>query len=278
MEESCKRNKVLGDFLKTRRAKITPSQVGLPEGTRRRTPGLRREEVASLAGIGITWYTWLEQGRPIQVSEQVLESLARALLLNSEETNHLYALANQALPIRLPSDRQPVNPMLQHVLDSLPYSPSLILDIRWNIIAWNRAAAVTFLDFSEVEIDKRNYIWLVFTNNQYREIFADWDRYAQKLLARFRSASGSYVEDPWLSRFVRELRAASTEFNEWWPMHNVENARESLKFICHKEAGELVFEHTSFLVADNRDLQLFINTPSSGTETENRVKKLLGMP
>lgn len=277
MEQSGQRNKELGDFLKTRRAKITPSQVGLPEGNRRRTPGLRREEVASIAGIGITWYTWLEQGRPIQVSEQVLESLARALKLDSEETNHLYTLAHQAPPIRLPSDRQTVNPMLQHVLDSLPYSPSLILDIRWNIIAWNRAASVAFLDFSKIDVDRRNYIWLVFTNSQYREIFVNWELYAQKLLARFRSASSSYVEDPWLSKFVGELRYASAEFNGWWQMHNVENARESLKMICHQEAGEMVFEHTSFIVADNRDLQLFINTPLAGTETENRVKKLMGI-
>jgi hypothetical protein len=261
--------------LKTRRARISPAQVGLPEGNRRRTPGLRREEVAAIAGIGLTWYTWLEQGRPIQVSAQVLESLARTLMLNKEESNHLYALANQAPPVRMPDYRQPVNSMLQHVLDSLQFSPALILDIRWNIIAWNRAATVAFLDFSKVDIDKRNYIWLTFADDEYRQIFVNWELYAQKLLARFRASCGSYIEDPWLSRFVGELRSASSEFNQWWPMHNVENDRESHKVIFNKEVGEMIFEHTSFAVADNNDLHMFINTPLSGTETEDRVKELL---
>jgi|SRR5471030_3205324 len=141
MDNSKQRYKELGDFLKTRRAKILPSQVGLPKGTPRRTPGLRREEVASLSGIGLTWYTWIEQGRPIQVSTQVLESLARNLMLDKQETIHLYTLAGQAPPTSFPSYNESVNPMLQHVLDSLEFSPSMIMDARWNVIAWNKAAS-----------------------------------------------------------------------------------------------------------------------------------------
>ena len=270
-----KRNKELGDFIKTRRAKISPGQAGLPEGTRRRTPGLRREEVAALAGIGVTWYTWLEQGRSIQVSVQVLESLARALMLNDDETEHLYALANQARPVHFPAQRQPIHPRLQHVLDSLQFSPALILDVRWNIVAWNDAAAATFIDFSKVDIDRRNYIWLTFTNKQYRKIFTNWEFYVQNLLARFRSACGSYIDDPRLNHFIEELKATSKEFNQWWPMHNVENERGGQKVIGNPKVGEMIFEHTSFLVADNHDLQMFINIPLQGTETEKRVKKLL---
>jgi transcriptional regulator with XRE-family HTH domain len=134
----------LADFLKTRRAKILPSQAGLSSAARRRTPGLRREEVAQLAGIGITWYTWLEQGRPIHVSAQILESLSRVLLLDRQERMHLYLLANQPLPAELPVYQGTVSPILQHVLDSLTLCPSLVTDQRWNVIAWN--GDITFFD------------------------------------------------------------------------------------------------------------------------------------
>jgi transcriptional regulator with XRE-family HTH domain len=130
MDNSKQRYKELGDFLKTRRAKILPSQVGLPEGTHRRTPGLRREEVASLSGVGLTWYTWIEQGRPMQVSTQVLESLARTLMLDEHEIIHLYTLAGQAPPTWFLNYNEAVDPMLQHVLDSLEFSPAMIMDAQ----------------------------------------------------------------------------------------------------------------------------------------------------
>jgi transcriptional regulator with XRE-family HTH domain len=167
MKEHASRHAELGNFLKTRRANITPAQIGLPAGIRRRTPGLRREEVAALAGIGLTWYTWLEQGRDIQVSPQVIHSLARVLMLNEEETHHLYVLANQPVPLQPPPYRQIVPAALQRILDSLPFSPSLILDTRWNILAWNTAATAVFTDFQAIDIASRNYIWLMFTNPHY---------------------------------------------------------------------------------------------------------------
>lgn len=275
MEEELSRHKELADFLKTRRARISPQQVGLPDGTRRRTPGLRREEVAYLSGIGITWYTWLEQGRDIQVSAQVLESLSRVLMLDEEETRHLYTLANQTPPSRIPLHQQAVNPMLQRILDSLRLSPSLILDTRWNVIAWNKAARVVLIDFEAMGPEDRNFIWLTFTNPAYREIFENWEQQAQGLVARFRAACGAYIDDPWVTEFVQKLKGASSEFARWWSMHDVENEREHNKVFNHPVVGKLAFEHSSFFVADNMNLKLFINAPAPGTDTESKMRMLM---
>ena len=191
------RYKELADFLKTRRKKILPSQVGLSTGTRRRTPGLRREEVAQLAGIGLTWYTWLEQGRPIHVSTPVIESLSKVLLLDKQERIHLYLLANQPLPADIPGYQGTVIPILQHVLDSLIFCPSLVTDQRWNVIAWNKAACVIFGDFNKMNVRERNIVWAMFTDNKYKQLFVDWNLHAKGMLGRFSSTCGQYIEDSW---------------------------------------------------------------------------------
>lgn len=274
MSEPKQRYKELGDFLKTRRAKISPEQAGLPSGLRRRTPGLRREEVASLAGIGVTWYTWLEQGRPIQVSAQLLESLSRVLMLNREEIVHLYTLAQHIPPSCFPS-YDTVHPMLQHVLDSFVYSPAMILDNRWNIIAWNRAAALVFYDYGQLERSKRNVLRIMFTDAVYARLFDDWETNARTMLGKFRAACSQYIEDPWITDFVSELRTASRDFDEWWSMHQIDKDREMYKLLHHPKAGQLHFEHTSFLIAEDTNLKMYVNTPMQGTETKHKIKQLL---
>lgn len=214
MTKFISRYQELSDFLKTRRAKISPAQVGLPMGSHRRTPGLRREEVASLAGIGITWYTWLEQGREIQVSAQVLESLRRVLMLNAEETRHLYTLAHQVAPMDIPAQQQTVSPMLQRMLDSLAHSPALILDTRWNLVAWNNAAKIVLIDFDTIRAEDRNCVWLMFTNSEYKKRFTEWDKQAQGLVARFRAECSKYIEDPWVIEFVEKLKRKSPDFTK----------------------------------------------------------------
>jgi len=261
--------------LKTRRAKISPSQVGLSEGLRRRTPGLRREEVAHIAGIGLTWYTWLEQGRAIQVSADVLESLSRVLMLDEQERIHLYTLARQALPTDIPSYQETVSPMLQHVLDNLILSPSFIMDTRWNIIAWNKAASVVFADFSKIDVSKRNMVWMMFTYDDYKKLFIDWEFHAQGILARFRSTSGQYIEDPWFVKFIEKLKRESEEFNLWWSRHDVQRNSEIYKKLKHPIVGELLFEFSSFEVSDNSNLKLIVNTPFSETDTDVKIKLLL---
>ncbi|NUU62997.1 helix-turn-helix transcriptional regulator [Paenibacillus agri] len=274
MNHTKQRHHELGDFLKTRRAKISPEQVGLPAGIRRRTPGLRREEVASLAGIGVTWYTWLEQGRPIQVSIQILESLSRVLMLNRQEIVHLYALAQHVPPSYYPSPEE-VKPMHQHVLDNLMESPAMIVDNRWNVIAWNRAAALVFCDFSQLECSKRNLMRIMFTDKHFAGLFPDWEISAQTMLGKFRADCSQYIEDPWITQFVDELRSLSKEFDQWWPMHRIDKDRDMYKLLNHRLAGQLNFEITSFLISENTNLKMYVNTPKNGTDTRQKLKQLL---
>lgn len=275
MDNSNQRYKEFGDFLKTRRAKILPSQVGLPEGTRRRTPGLRREEVASLSGIGLTWYTWIEQGRPIQVSTQVLESLARTLMLDKLETIHLYTLAGQVPPTSFPSYDEAVNPMLQNLLDSLEFSPALIMDARLNVIAWNKAASKLSLDYSKISLYKRNILKIMFTNEEFKETFIDWSSAAQGMIARFRTVYSKFIDDPWIEELVNELKRESKEFDLWWSMHNVKTEDTRFKTIIHPVLGKLDFEETSLLVADNTSLRVTVFTPMAETDTKEKIRKFL---
>lgn len=265
----------LADFLKTRRAKILPSQVGLSTGMRRRTPGLRREEVAQLAGIGLTWYTWLEQGRAIRVSTQVIESLSKVLLLDKQERIHLYLLANQPLPADMPSYQGSVSPILQHVLDSLLFCPSLVTDQRWNVIAWNKAACAIFGEFDEMNIRERNIVWAMFTDDKYKQLFINWELHAKGLLGRFRSTCGQYIEDSWLAQFINDLKKQSAEFNLWWPLHEIHSNGEKCKQLNHPVAGLLDFEISNFDVADNSGLKMIVHVPLSETDTTAKMKLLL---
>lgn len=269
------RYKELADFLKTRRAKILPSQVGLSSALRRRTPGLRREEVAQLAGIGVTWYTWLEQGRPIHVSAQVIESLSKVLLLDKQERIHLYLLANQPLPADIPGYQGTVSPILQHVLDSLVFCPSLVMDQRWNVIAWNKAACLLLGDFSKMNVRERNIVWAMFTDNKYRQLFVDWNLHARGLVGRFRSTCGQYIEDSWLAQFIDDLKMQSIEFNLWWPLHEIQSNGEVYKQLNHPVVGILDFEVSNFDISDNSGLKLIVHTPLLGTDTATKMKLLL---
>src|SRR5919109_552367 len=154
----------LGDFLRTRRARLTPEDVGLPRGSRRRAPGLRRAEVAQLAGVSVDWYTWLEQGRPITVSTQVLESLVQALHLNANEREHLFFLAHQQPPPARAMELETVSPTLQHFLDHQGFSPAFVLGRRWDVVAWNEAARVVFGDYGQMTSRERNAVWRLFTS------------------------------------------------------------------------------------------------------------------
>ncbi|BBI30906.1 helix-turn-helix transcriptional regulator [Cohnella abietis] len=274
MNHEKQRYKELGDFLKTRRAKISPQLAGLPAGLRRRTPGLRREEVATLAGIGVTWYTWLEQGRPIQVSTQILESLSRVFRLNRVEIVHMYTLAQHVPPSYFPSYNE-VNPMHQHVLDDLVESPSMIVDNRWNVIAWNRAAELVFYDFNQLECSNRNMMRIMFTDPNFASLFPDWDTSAQSMIGKFRADCSQYIEDPWLTEFVQELRASSKEFDQWWPMHQLNKDRNTYRLLNHPVIGPLSFELTSFLVSEDNNLKMYVNTPSIDTDTRHKLRLLL---
>lgn len=270
------RYKELADFLKTRRARILPAQVGLSSAARRRTPGLRREEVAQLAGIGLSWYTWLEQGRTIHVSTQVIESLSRVLLLDKQERIHLYLLANQPLPSDIPENQVTVSPALQQVLDCLTICPSMVTDQRWNVIAWNEAACAVLGDFNKMDDRDRNIVWAMFTDIKYKQLLVNWDLHAKALLGRFRVTCGQYIEDSWLTRFIDDLKTQSTEFNLWWPLHEIQNNTVKYKQMNHPAVGILDFEVSNFDVSDHSGLKMIVHTPSAGTDTAAKMKALLG--
>ena len=194
--DDTERRQELGNFLRTRRARIEASQVGLPTRQRRRIPGLRRDEVALLAGMSVDWYTWLEQGREINVSEQVVESLVQVLQLNASEREHLYLLACQHLPPELPLVNETVSPTLQHFLDHLGASPAYVTGQRWDIVAWNKAACVVFGDYRQMTKRECNIVWRTFTSPTYRQLLVDWEGLAQHILARFRASCRRFFGDP----------------------------------------------------------------------------------
>lgn len=142
---------------------------------------------------------------------------------------------------------------------------------------WNKAAKVALFDFENISVMDRNCIWLMFTNPNYKKIFDNWEHQAQGLIARFRAECGKYIEDPWVTEFVQKLKNTSKEFDKWWSMHDVENEKEYYKIFNHPIAGNLTFEHTSFFVADNMNLKLFINAPAPDTDTEIKMKKLISL-
>lgn len=261
------RQKELGEFLKTRRNKIKPEQLGLPAGTRRRTPGLRREEVAQLAGIGLTWYTWLEQGRAINVSYEVLDSLSRVYLLSDEEREHLYGLANKTLLSAGKSEYQPINHTLVRILKQFDVSlcPAYIMDYHWNVVAWNDLAATVFGDFGQLSAGERNIVHMMFCNQCYRELFVDWEFHAKGIIARFHASMAKYIDDPWFTGFVQGLKNKSDTFSTWWSLYEVNGMSDVIKELNHPWMGKLTFEFVCFDVSDNPSLKLLVHNPTDET-------------
>lgn len=270
------RKKQLGEFLKSRRQKLSPESLGLPTSIRRRTKGLRREEVAMLSGVSVSWYTWLEQGRDIHVSNEVLSSLSKVLKLSDDEETYLLSLAENDVAKQFQTTEiNQVNPIFQSIMNDLKTSPSMILDIKWNVIAWNKATEVSIFDFSKVPSSERNCVWLMFTNTEYMSHFENWEYEAQGLLARFRSASEAYMEDTWFVQFVSKLKEKNSNFASWWSIYEIAKEENREKVIINKTVGKLVFEHTSFTSDDNSLLKLYINTPTKDSLTEQKMKSLI---
>ncbi|MDR3489537.1 MAG: helix-turn-helix transcriptional regulator [Bradyrhizobium sp.] len=269
------RRREFGAFLRTRREKLTPASVGLAEGFRRRTPGLRREEVALLAGVGTTWYTWLEQGRDVRPSAEVLSALADALKLDPAERRHLFVLNDRPPPETRPAGPERVEEPLQRMLASLTGQPAYVLGRRWDVLAWNRAAQVLFGDYGKLRGDERNIMHLVFANAAHRRLLVDWDELAPTSLAMFRSDSARYAGDPEFERLIATLMRSSREFREWWPKHEVLRRLSSQKRIQHQTGGRMVFEYTSFAVTDHPDMKLVVYTPLEEAQSVKKLEALL---
>ncbi len=269
------RKKELGRFIKTKRNNITPESLGLPRGNRRRTPGLRREEVAQMSGVGITWYTWLEQGRDIQVSQEVLVSIARVLKLTEVETRHMLDLGNPQASSYETKKRTGIDPIVQRVLDSLHYSPAFVMDKSWNILAWNEAAIAVFGDFETLNKKECNMIWLMFKAPNYRKLFVDWDHHARGIVARFRSSISHMIAEPNTSQFINDLCQSSDIFNTWWHSHEVEDNTVLTKKLQHPIMGELIFDFCSLEISGKSDLTIIINTPAPDTSTSDSIKSYI---
>lgn len=257
------RFKELAQFLRTRRARLSPEQAGLPGGSRRRTPGLRRGEVALLSGVSVDWYTWLEQARPIQVSAQVLDSISRALQLDADERKHLFLLALQQVPADLSPDENSVNENLLRFLDLQGTSPAFITDQRLIIRAWNKAANAIYGPFEQMGERERNTVWRSFHLPGVRQLLREnWEKHARHRLAQFRAGYGKFPGDAWWMDMISELQQTSEEFREWWPQHDVLNGPEGLKINYHPSAGILKFNQLSFIVSDSPHYTVTINLPA----------------
>ena len=271
------RLQALSAFLKAQRARISPESAGLPAGTRRRTPGLRREEVAQLAGVSTTWYTWLEQGRDIKVSSSVLDCVAGALKLTPDERKYLFSLAFETGPttFQIKKEAAPISPSLQKIIKELHSCPAIISDRMCNIVGWNRAAAHVFLDFELIPPEERNMIRLLFTRREFQRLAVNWEQFASGFLAMFRSYYGQYVEDRWYASFLEEMKRDHPGFTRMWEESQVSYAPEVHLEFRHAKAGKMVFELTSLHVYGSDDLRCSIYTPAPDTNTESKMRQLM---
>ena len=253
-------NAELGHFLYSRRARLRPETVGLADGRRRRTPGLRREEVAELAGISTDWYVRLEQGRTVNPSNATIDALARALALDAQEHAHLRKLAGRA-PARS-FIRETVPPTLRRIIEGLPH-PAYVTGQRWDVLAWNDAANELFCDFGAVPKAEQNILWFVFADPRARALFGDsWPSVARAMLAQFRATHDLWASDPSFAGLVDLLRQSSAAFATWWPDHDIRAPLSGRKTLHHPTLGPLRFDHASFQANDNSALKLVIYAPA----------------
>ncbi|AGJ54833.1 MULTISPECIES: helix-turn-helix transcriptional regulator [Streptomyces] len=255
------RRSELAGFLRSRRERITPEQVGLPRGPRRRTPGLRREEVAQLSAVGVTWYTWLEQARDIQVSPQVLDSLARALLLDRSERTHLFALAGAVDPAP-GSDCAGVTPAFQEMLTRLEPFPACIQNSRYDILAYNRTYGRLLCDLDDVAPEDRNCMLLAYVNEDWRASVVDLPGVHRTMAAKFRASMAEHLAEPAWKALLARLEAASPEFGEVWARHEVVGPANRTKVFRNSRVGVLRLEHTDLWLGPSAGPRLVTYVPS----------------
>lgn len=275
---SDERRAEIAAILRTRRARLRPGQVGLPSGSRRRTPGLRREEVAALAGVSAEWYRWLEQARDVRASADALRRIADALRLEPGETRHLLALSGHVWDSNGEASRiEAVTPHLQRLVDRLEYCPTWVLGERWDILAWNRAATVILGDLEAMRGLERNALHVMFLSAPFRKMMVDWEPHARDMVAKVRLLHARHVDDAWFNEILSLLRERSAEFAAWWEERLVQLPRDGTKHYDHPGAGRLTFDYTVLDVADERfaSLQLVSYLPAPETDTERKLERLL---
>lgn len=246
----------LAEFLRSRRERLLPEDVGLPSATRRRTPGLRREEVAALAGVGLTWYTWLEQGREIGVSAGFLDNLARVLKLDAAERRHLFVLAHERPPAE-PGKTFCIAPSLvTRLVEDLAPHAAYIINLRWDVLAFN-APADRLFGFESHEPHRRNLLWALFTDGALRKAFVKWEEQAPAMLASFRRDFAGARDDADARTLVEELERVSPEFKDWWRRQDVHAPCTGTRTIMVDETS-VEFEHTSLTIDGGQHLRLVV--------------------
>ena len=263
----------LGAWLKNRRTKLDPASFGLAGG-RRRTLGLRREEVAQRASISTTWYTWLEQGRGGRASADVLDRIARALTLTDVEREHLYLLGlgrPPGLPYR---GSDPITPRLQRLLDVLEYSPAIVRTATWDVVAWNRAAAGVLTDYGKLPPDQRNVLRMIFCDPRVRAAQSSWESVARFVVSSFRIDAARAGADAEVARLVEELSAASPDFAAMWRDSDVQTHGDGVKQLRHPQLGPITLEYSAFAVDGRPDLSLIVYNPAT-PEDRTRIESLI---
>ena len=266
----------LSEFLRTRRARLKPEDVGLPDfGRHRRVPGLRREELAQLAGVSVAYYTRLEQGNGRNVSAEVLDAIARALRLSDAEHNHLTHLAKpKAHKKKQPTRPQQVRGALRQLLDSMDGIPAYIGGQRTDILAWNRMAAAVFGDWSELAPQEQNWARLIFLNPEYRDLYVDWEQKAIDLVCMLRMDAGCHPDDPRLSALVGELSVKSEDFRRLWATHDVKEKSHGVKRMRHPLVGDLSLQYESFRLPDDGEQALVTYHAEPGSASAEALRLL----
>ena len=276
MSGEAQRRRALGEFLKARRRQIVRAELGLPPTGRRSALGLRREEIAYLSGVSITWYTWLEQGRQIKPSRQVLDAIAGTLRLSVAEHAYILSLAGHSAPE--PAAEPPPQTTLGHVqqlLDALANYPAYAIAPDWTVSGWNLAYQALYPNVATAPVEDRNLLWLVFTDPHLRELMADWDDTSRRLLARFRAEAGPRLGHPSFSRLVRRLLDASEPFRAGWESHDIEGFTPRERLFRHPVVGDLHMEQHVLAPSDHPDLHVVIYAPVLSTDTPARLHQLV---
>ena len=255
-------NRPFGDFLRSRRAGISPEALGGPTRQRRRTPGLKREEVAQRAGISAEWYVKLEQGRAVSPSDETIEALGRALLLDAVELAHLRSLASAGS--RQPFKREAVPETLRRLVASLP-EPAYLTGRRWDILAWNGAAAALFGDFGRLGLEDRNILHWMLTDPAAKSLFGNgWTREARRMVTLFRPAYDLWAGDAAFAALVGRMREGCPDFEGWWAAHGIGAPMSGSKQLRHPTLGVLRFDYASFQANDDPALKLALYTRRCG--------------
>ncbi|MGW4490517.1 helix-turn-helix domain-containing protein [Streptomyces sp. NPDC004376] len=264
----------LGDFLKARRAELTPRAVGLPDSAgQRRVAGLRREEVALLAAISTDYYTRLEQGR-LPASAPVLETLAEVMHLDEDQRRYLFGLAGKETARPRRRTVQKVQPQLRRVLDDLTSTPAIVMGRRMDVIAWNPLAAALITDFGKVPEKHRNYVRILFTDPMMRRLYADWKSVARTAVAQLRMEAAKYPDDPRLTALVGELSVQDGDFRTWWAAHHVATLSVGTKVLHHPVSGELSLDWDTLSASTDPDQQLVVWTAEVGSPTHDGLRIL----